>query len=241
MRKPFAIVAAALFTMAAQCTAHAADKIPPPPYVQADSHGVVINVTWDAVAVRKALPPGVRPASDMAGGIVVYSVGRGYGLGPYTAAYFYVNVEGHDTPEGARANWMLQGVYGPARHAAAALRNMGYPVRQGEARIEESEGTTRYIATIGGQSILSATIRRGACEPAAQLEHYPTFDPRRKKLVVMAIPEVGDWCEAEVISLDVDPPKGDAFAAFKVTAVTGAGEFRDWSFAFTTPRVVSRP
>jgi hypothetical protein len=240
MRKPSVIVAAALFAATAHCTAGAAEKTPSPPYVQAGSQGVAISVTWDAAAIRKALPPGIRPVSDMAGGIVVYSVSRGYGLGPYTAAYFYVNVEGLDTPEGAKASWMVQGAYGPATHVAATLRAMGYPIRPGEARIEEDGNTTRYAATINGQSILTAKIRRSACEPIAQLENYPAFDARRKRLVLMAIPEVGDWCDAEVVSLDVDPPREDAFAAFKVKAVTGAAEFRNWSFAFTEPKVLPK-
>jgi hypothetical protein len=46
----------------------------------------------------------------MAGGIVIYETGKSYGLGGYTAAYSYVNVEGYDSREGTKANWMLQGV-----------------------------------------------------------------------------------------------------------------------------------
>ena len=51
-------------------------EAPPPPYVLTQAKGVVIGVTWEEAAVRKALPPGIRPVPDMSGGIVIYEVGE---------------------------------------------------------------------------------------------------------------------------------------------------------------------
>jgi hypothetical protein len=216
--------------------------VPPPPYVMTNANGVVIGVTWEEEAIRKALPKKIRPVADMAGGIVIYETGKSYGLGGYTSMYFYVNVEGYDSPEGTKANWMLQGVYGPDQRVASALKaHYRLPVRTGAAATESTAEGRRYTGMINGQSIATAEIKGGACEPSQAFEHYPAFDARTNEVVLLEIPEVGDWCNAEVKSLDVRPPAGDPFSAFKVKSVTWAGEFRNWSFSFARPKVLGKP
>jgi hypothetical protein len=218
------------------------DPTPPPPYVLTDARGVVIGVIWEEEAIRKALPKGVRPVADMAGGIVIYETGKGYGLGGYTAAYFYVNVEGYDSPEGTKANWMLQGVYGPDKRVSQALKqHYKIPVRAGVATIQIAPEGHRYVALIDDQAIVTAEIKTGACEAAHAFEHYPGFNEHTGEVVLLAIPEIGEWCAAEVKSLDVRPPAGDPFSMFKVKSVAWAGEFRDWSFSFTEPRILGKP
>ena len=72
-------------------------------------------------------------------------------------------------------------------------------------------------------------------------EHYPAFDAKTGQIVLLPIPEIGDWCVAELKSLDVRPPAGDAFAAFKVKSVKHAGEFKNWSFSFAAPKSLGKP
>ena len=43
----------------------------------------------------------------MTGGITITSIERAYMFGPYSVAYFYVDVEGFDSPEGIKGRWML--------------------------------------------------------------------------------------------------------------------------------------
>jgi hypothetical protein len=218
----------------------AAEEVPPP-YVMSKANGVVIGVTWEPAAVRSALPDGVVPVEDMAGGIVIYQTGEAYGLGAYSSAYFYVSVEGFDGSDGNKGSWMLQGVYGPGGRVASALaKYYSLPVRTGSARIDESGGGRRYTGMLGNDVLVSAEIKSGRCEPAAAFEQYPAYDRAKNQIVVLPIPEVGQWCQAEVKALDVRPPAADAFAAFKVRSVTWAGEFRDWSFSFAEPRIVER-
>ena len=45
-------------------------------------NGVSVAVVWDEAAIRKALPPGVEAVKGMTGGINIYSVERGYVIGP---------------------------------------------------------------------------------------------------------------------------------------------------------------
>ena len=76
----------------------------------------------DEAAIRKALPPGIEPVKGMTGGINIYSAERGYPMGPYSAVYFYVDIEGFDSPEGIKGRWMLAGAYGPQAKTSAALK-----------------------------------------------------------------------------------------------------------------------
>ena len=99
----------------------AADPILPPPYQMAGTNHVLIGVVWDEAAVRKVLPPGITPVKDMTGGINIYQAERGYVIGPYQSAYFWVDVEGFDSPEGIKGRWMLAGVYGPVSYTHLTL------------------------------------------------------------------------------------------------------------------------
>src|ERR1700744_2692803 len=100
----------------------AADQISPPPYLVTGLNGVGINVVWDEAAVRKALPHGIEPGKEMTGGINIYSVERGNVIAPYSAAYFYVDVEGFDSPDGIKGRWMLAGAYGPDPKTSEAIK-----------------------------------------------------------------------------------------------------------------------
>ena len=91
----------------ASVSSNAADQIQPPPYLIAGMSVVSVSVVWDEAAIRKALPPGIEPGKGMTGGINITSIERAYMFGPYSVAYFYVDVEGFDSPEGIKGRWML--------------------------------------------------------------------------------------------------------------------------------------
>ena len=47
---------------------------------------------------------------------------------------------------------------------------------------------------IDGRTIVTAETRSGGCESAALFEHYPAFDSKTNQIVLLPIPEIGDWC-----------------------------------------------
>ena len=100
----YGVIAGAILSATVAPSSMAQDEAPPPPYVMTGASGVVIEVTWEEAAIRAVLPKGITPVADMAGGIVIYQAAKSYGLGPYSSAYFYVNVEGYDSPDGIKAN-----------------------------------------------------------------------------------------------------------------------------------------
>jgi hypothetical protein len=130
-----ALVLAVVLTLSAGLVL-AGDAAPPPPYQVNKADGIGVTVVFDAAAVRSVLPPGIEPVEEMTGGINLYNAGEGYGFGPYSAFYLYVNIKGFDSADGTKGRWMLQAFYGgPDTKMSAALHQYyGLPVRAGEPR-----------------------------------------------------------------------------------------------------------
>jgi len=211
-----------------------ADEKPvPPPYLAAGTNHVIVGVVWDAAAIRTALPSWVTPVEGMTGAINIYQAERGYGLTPYQSAYFWVDVEGFDSPSGVKGRWMLQGVYGPQEKTSVAMKEFeGFPVRNGTSRFEATAEGKRAIGSVNGQDFVTVEIKSvpGSCEPGSVTLNYPT----RKGLI--EIPAAGDVCKAEPVSVEVSAPSGDPFAAFKPVKTLWAIEFKNGAFAIPRPQ-----
>jgi hypothetical protein len=217
----------------------AEDRIQPPPYQVAGINGVSVAIVWDEAAIRKGLPPGVEPVKGMTGGINIYYAERGYVIGPYSAAYFWVDIEGFDSPEGIKGRWMLAGVYGPQTKTSSALKSYNWlPVRPGTSRLEITADGKRAIGTVNGQDFVTAEFKSvpGSCEGAALLLNYVVLSPETKQLGVNKIPVVLDSCKAELVSAKVTAASGDPFSTFPISKVIGAAEFRNGSAAFASPQ-----
>jgi hypothetical protein len=217
-------------------------KAPPPPYQIAGSNHVFVGVIWEEAAIRKALPPGVTPVKEMTGAINIYQTGGSYAFGPYQSAYFWVDIEGFDSPDGTKGRWMLAGVYGPNDQMHKALNEYyGLPVRLGTSRVESTSEGKRAIGTVNGQDFVTVEIKSSdECQAAAGTLNYPGLSPTRKQLVVNEIPFVGQACKAEPISVRVNAPAGDPFSGYPIAKVVWAAEFRNASFSFSPPKVAGK-
>jgi hypothetical protein len=214
-------------------------RLPGPPWQVHVSEYMVAGVVWNEAAVRKLLPPGVKPAADMSGGVAIYKSDRGYGVSPYDSFYLFVNVEGADTAQGAKGRWILAGAYGPDERLAGALRTAyGWQVRTTQVEITETTQGRRAVARVGGKDVLEMEVKSSAlpCDKVAGINNY--VGSNGGKLNVNEIPFIGDWCGAELVKLNV-LASGDPIAQLLPAKVTWAGEFRDGSIAFTRP--VSKP
>jgi hypothetical protein len=235
-------ILAALFGIAC-ATSYAQTKAPPPPYLIAGSNHVFVGVVWDEASIRQALPPGITPVKEMTGAINIYQTGGSYAFGPYQSAYFWVDIEGFDSPDGAKGRWMLAGVYGPEDKMPVALKEYyGLPVRLGASRVEPTAEGKRAIGTVNGQDFVTAEIKSvpDGCQAAAGTVNYPGVAPKTKQLVVNEIPYVGEFCKAEVVSVNVNAPAGDPFSAYKIAKVVWAAEFRNASFSFSPPKIAGK-
>lgn len=221
----------------------AQDKPLPPPYQIAGTNHVLVGVVWDEAAVRKALPPGITPVKEMTGAINIYQASKGYVFGPYQSAYFWVDIEGFDSPDGTKGRWMLAGVFGPEAKTSAALKEYyGMPVRVGTSRFEPTAQGKRAIGTLNGQDFITVEIKSDPtpCEPVAGLLNYPGLLAKTKQVVVSKIPFVGDFCKAEPVSVNVTAPAGDLFGKFPVAKVVWAAEFKNGAFSFSPPKVAGK-
>jgi hypothetical protein len=218
----------------ASTASQAADQPRPPPYQAAGMSVVSVSVVWNEAAIRKALPPGIEPVKGMTGGINITSVERAYMFGPYSLVYFYVDVEGFDSPEGIKGRWMLAGVFGPQTEPSAALKAYyDWPVRPGSSRFETSADAKRAIGTVNGQDFISVEYKSvpGPCKPLAGLFNYISLSPETRQVGVLRAPAVADICKAELVSAKVNAPSGDPFSDYSIAKFVGVAEVKNGSSA----------
>jgi hypothetical protein len=216
----------------------AGDDAPPPPYQVNKLNGIGVRVVFDAAAVRRVLPPGIEPVEEMTGGITLYTAEEGYGFGPYSAFFLYVNIKGFDSADGTQGRWMLQGVYGPDTKVSAALhQNYGLPVRVGESRRVTKDGSTVGIGTLAGRDVvqLVVTPKPTTCKSGAGTLNFPGQLDTSRDIVVAQIPYVGEFCEADPVSVDITAPAGDPLNTLKPVKILGALAVKNYAFAFTRP------
>jgi hypothetical protein len=201
-----------------------------PPYLVGGTNHVLVGVVWDEAAIREALPSWLTPAKDVTGLIDIYQTGEVYGLAPYRAAYFSVDLEGFDSPSGVKGRWILQGVYGPQDEAPVALKHWyGLPVRKGTSRFEATAGGKRAFGAVNGEDFVSVEIKSLAQSCGRNLVSLNYVTPEG----LLEIAVTGEACEAEPISVEVHAPPGDPFAAFRPVKVLWAAEYKNGAFALT--------
>ena len=200
-----------------------------PPYLVTGANLVMLGVVWDAEVVKRVLPAGLQPTPELSGGINIYQASGGYGVGPYQSAYFWVDVDGHDSSSGVKGRWMMEGVYGPdPRPAATLVEYAGFPVRSGGSRFVDDGKIRQAIGSVAGHDFVSVKIKTSTdCSPAASMLTYTTH----KGLI--EIPFTGSMCKAEPVSVDVTARAGDPFAAFKPQKILWAAEVKDAIFTIT--------
>lgn len=233
IRTRFAAAAAAALALAAALPATAEDA-PPPPWLMSGANTVTIAVTWGAEGVAAALPAGVVPAADLSGGVNIYYTEGGYGLGAYTSAYAYVNVQGWDSAAGAPARYILGGWYGPDPKVAAAMRaRFGAAVTPGSSAQEAAGADWTGMGGDDTGSIRVQVTPSGDCVPAAGTLNY--VGPREPGLGLglLKIPFEGDFCPAAPVSLEIVAPAGSALAGLEVASMLGGGQLKNGVFAFT--------
>lgn len=233
---PGVLLAAVLAQYCANVTA--AERIPAPPFQIAGSNHVIVGVAWQESEIAKMLPPGVKAVPGATGAINIYQASKGYGISPYQAAYFFVDIEGYDSADGTKGRWMLQGVYGPEEKVSAAIREfLAWPVRIGSSKVETRGQMKRAMGVLNGETFLTVDIKPSnePCQGVAGTLNYAAVHPRTGQIFVTQIPYAGDMCKAEPVAVKITAPAGDPFDALQPAKVLWAVEFKNGSFAFTRP------
>jgi hypothetical protein len=234
------LVAASIAVLSLSFSAHGEDKLMPPPYLLTGFDAITTGVTWDEAAVKRVLPPGVTPVKEMTGGINIYTAADGYNVGPYSASYLWVDIEGFDAPDGTKGRWMLAGVYGPSERAKGQFeRFMGLPIRTGSARHQAVAGGVRASASQGGQDLVQVEVKTDAskCAPGGGTVTFLTDMPDGKMMLIKPV-FWGEVCPAEVVSAKFTAPDGDPFAQFPIKKVNWTVQFRG---SVAAPTLVAKP
>lgn len=226
---------AALLLAALSAGPAMAEEAPPPPYLMTGANTVTIAVTWQAESLEGLLPEGVIPLEDLSGGLNVYDTEGGFGFGPYSAAYAYVNLRGWDSVDGTPARYILGGWYGPDPSVAAAmLQHFHAPVTPGEAEQgPEGEGWAGTGHGADAGMIRLEVIPGGDCIDFAGFLNYVGEAGGGAGLSLLRIPYAGDFCPAEPVSVEIAGPEGSALDRIRVDAMLGGGRLRGGTFAFT--------
>ena len=177
------------------------------PYLVGGGHVIEIGIAFDEAAVRAALPKGLEPADGFTGGVDIYNVGYGWGVGAFTAGYVWLDLAGSPGPGGAPARYMVRGYYS----------HQFYPfdvIVPGVSTLEEANGD--FIGTAGpeGTVVLSATLKGDSskCTPgAAGMDDY-IWGHESGSFMVTHIPAIGDVCEATPVKVEIATEKDPALA-----------------------------
>jgi len=229
---------AAALCVAGASAAGAGSPYPEPPYMIAKADLISVAITLDEDAVRDALPEGVEPVDGITGGINIYRSRNGYGLGPYSAGYVWVDIEGFDSPDGTKGRWILKAVHGPAPHVAEAQWSQyGIPTTPGSAELAFGSSFARGTAMKDGAPIaeVAVSVKAEECGPAAGALYYPSLPSEGEIIVVNEIPWAAEFCPAEPDSVESDAGAGGYFEGFAPESVTWAGVLRDASASFSRP------
>lgn len=229
-----------LFVMASATAGSAVAQskpAPPPPYIMKGMDATFVNVTWEPEIIDTLLPDGLTPLEGYTGGINLYSVPKGYGLAPYTAAYFYVNVDNHASTSGIPGRFILGGVFGPAAAADAMNEHYGWRMREGLAVQLQEEGVITSIAQYDAQPLFTVKMTNVAvdCPDFSGTVKYVTAAPE-STLSIMEVPFSAQLCTADVIDgIEINASEDDPISRFKVKSVVSGIQLRDASFAYTKP------
>lgn len=220
--------------------ASAQDKPIAPLYLITGFDTITTGVTWDETAIKRVLPPGVTPVKDMTGGINIYHAADGYHLGPYSASYLWVDIEGFDAPDGTKGRWMLAGVYGPNERITSQFQQfLGLPIRNGSARHDAIDGGLRAVGSHGDKEVVKveAKIDSSKCKPGGGTVNFLTKTPDGKMMLMQPV-FWGEVCPGEIVSARMTAPDGDPFAQFPLKKVNWTIQFRG---SVSVPTLVAKP
>jgi acetoacetate decarboxylase len=214
-------------------------EIPPPPWLMTNTHGIEVGYALDEATVRKLLPKGIEPVKEMTGGFEMYTSPGGFGITPYSALNFFVDVEGIDMPDGRKGRWMLLGFYGPSEEVAAAIRDhYAWPVRAGSSRVERKGDDLVWTGIANGKDAIEVRIRRKSndCEWHSALDLW-SGKSANGPVLINPIPNTYCYREVELSGIDVRAASGDPLTALQPGGkpIAYAVEWENGAWSFTKP------
>lgn len=182
------------------------DQVSGGPYQVRCSHFVQVGVEFDETDVRSALPAGYTPASGMTGGFCVYRAENGWAITPYSAGFAWIDVDGLDSPAGARARCFIASWY--SEKAGAAFSLPGSRLRIGVPYPLTSDGIT--TASAGGPEGMAfrISVRPNGAPPEARSGVHNYVDMAHDRRVARTVAFSHDGTSVDPVAVEIlrDPP-----------------------------------
>lgn len=207
------------------------------PFLIAGGDGLEVGMSFDETTVRATLPEGLEPAEGFTGGIDIYTAPIGWGIGPYTAGYLWLDLA-IASPDGTAARYMVHGYYG---HGFLDLASLRQPVAEvGSGILEEAGDTMTATAGPNGAGALKAVLTTDPAKCATNVVGMGDYVWNSASgFTVMHIPTfAATACEATVVSAEVLDPA--AFAGLKPTAILWGATWHNGAAAFAPAEPLKR-
>jgi hypothetical protein len=220
---------------------------PRPPYLMTNVDQYIVTVfEADRSAIEGLLPPGIRPAASNTVGVTHYIARQGSGIIPYEGTSVWVEVDGFDAPGGAKARWVLYGLYSPDRAVSAFREVHGFPLRYGATKVELNGKRWRGAALRDGKEVIVSemSVKGEAPTAASGVAHYPVLrdDTTTSSgtaiapaLWVNRVPWSGQIHMAEPVSLRFNLPDEHPLRKLEPKKLLYAFHCKDLSFAIGYP------
>lgn len=113
---------------------------------QLRTSSVSIGAQFPEAEVRAALPAGYEPVPEVTGGFYLYDARSGWAIAPFSSAFCWIDVKGHDSTAGETARCFIGAWY--SGRAGTHISSYNVRVAVGESRQETlSDGS---ILAVGG-------------------------------------------------------------------------------------------
>ncbi len=122
---------------------------------------ILIGARFDASVLRRLLPSGIEPVDGSSGGMIIYESTRNVGVPSFSAAKTWVDIKGHDTPEGVAGRFILQGYYSPPMAAQLNSRAASFSILGGWSRQRTTGSIVEGEGGPASKRQARAAIRRG--------------------------------------------------------------------------------
>ena len=202
-----------------------ADDLPEGPYTLGDGDFIFLGVEWDAESIEDFLPNGIEPVSALTGGINIYFTNEG----PWTwdGAYYWIDVEGFDSPDGTKGRFVMAGQYGPTSVMPTIVsQKYAFPnIRRGSTRHEVSGDEIRSFMTLAGKDLVETRIKMtGDCYSKKYSNTlYYLGENSEVGIMVLEIPyDMHLMCPAKPEAVIVKAAGMDPYSKMKISKMTWA-------------------
>lgn len=195
------------------------------------SEYLIAGVTFPAEAVREALPNSLEPTETLSGGLIVFQTEQNVGFPKFDCAQVWIDVKGHDTPEGVPGRYVVGGFYSQQIVALALSATNSFPLNVGWARLQsvDSEAFGEGGGSGGAHVEVGVRRARGVLTPATYYHYYIGVN-QAGDIETLPMGVLNNFEEVRPEHVDISVPQVST-TGLKPTSLLWAARPRDAVFA----------